>query len=162
MQGTIFSCLCSGAVLLLLQFSCLQAQAQDKPTNTFVPPGTRTVFVYTDVYKTDYDQPFRKLQAGVEAGYQLNDKIKFTGGLEFWDREPSPLIVLGNRYYPFDGTFVRYRALIGRNADIAVGLGQNVKIGRHLMLEAASDYYLDTREIGFRLGLGYRFQKKTE
>lgn len=159
MQGTILPLLSAVAIVLLLQLNSLQAQAQDKPVNTFVPPGTRTVFVYTDVYKTDYDQPFRKLQAGVEAGYQLNDKIKFTGGLEFWNREPSPLIALGNRYYPFNGTFVRYRALIGRNADVAVGLGQDIKIGKYFMVEAATDYYLDTRQLGFRLGLGYRFQK---
>lgn len=135
------------------------ALAQTRTINTFLPPGTRTVFAYSDVFKTHYERPFRNLQLGFEAGYQLNDKVKFTGGLEFWNKEPSPLVAVGNRYYPFSGTFVRYRALIGRSADVAVGIGQNLKIGKAFMLEAASDYYLDSREIGFRLGLGYYWQK---
>lgn len=143
-------------VLLLMQG--YQGLAQ-KPVNNFLPPGTRTVFGYIDVYKTNYTQPFRKLQAGVEAGYQMNDKVKFTGGLEFWTQEPTPLIAVGNRYYPFGPTFIRYRAMIGRTADVAVGLGHNIKIGKSLMLEAASDYYLDGREIAFRIGLGYHWQK---
>lgn len=149
------------AVLLaLLLFLCWhQGHAQTRTINTFLPAGTRTVFAYSDVFKTHYERPFRNLQLGFEAGYQLNDKVKFTGGLEFWNQEPSPLIAVGNRYYPFSGTFVRYRALIGRTADVAVGIGQNLKIGRALLLEAASDYYLDSREIGFRLGLGYYWQK---
>lgn len=149
------------ATLFLILLFSVAALAQ-KPVNKFLPPGTRTVFGYADVYKTSYQQPFRKLQAGVEAGYQMNDKVKFTGGLEFWTQEPTPIIAVGNRYYPFGPTFIRYRALIGRNTDVAVGLGHNIKIGKVLLLEAASDYHLDSREIAFRLGLGYHWQKRSE
>lgn len=151
----------AGLVLLLLLCSP-DVLGQAQTTNNFLPPGTRTVFGYSDVYKTNFVDPFQKLQAGVEAGYQMNDKVKFTGGLEFWTREPTPLVVVGNRYYPFGPTFIRYRALIGRSTDVALGLGHNIKIGKSLMLEAASDYYLDAREIAFRLGLGYHWQKRRE
>lgn len=159
MRNSFFYAAFSVIAGLAMLLACLPGQAQTRTINTFLPAGTRTVFAYSDIFKTHYERPFRNLQLGFEAGYQLNDKIKFTGGLEFWNLEPSPLIAVGNRYYPFSGTFVRYRALIGRTADVAVGLGQNLKIGRALLLEAASDYYLDSREIGFRLGLGYYWQK---
>ncbi len=153
---------CAATIAVLLLLSWQLGQAQTRTINTFLPAGTRSVFIYSDVFKTHYERPFRNLQAGFEAGYQLNDKVKFTGGLEFWNLEPSPIISVGNRYYPFSGTFVRYRALLGRSADVAVGIGQNFKIGKYLLLEAASDYYLDSREIGFRLGLGYHWQKRAE
>ena len=142
---------------LLLFFATTQAFAQTQPFNL---SGTRSVHAYTDVYKTDYERPFRKLQAGVEVGYLISEKLMITGGLELWNREPSPLISLGNRFYPYGATFVRYRALIGRNADVALGLGYSLKLGKRLLLEAATDYYLDQREIGFRLGLGYLWRKK--
>lgn len=153
--------LTAGAILLFLMlFPILKGQAQS--INTFLPPGTRSVFANIDLFKTQYQAPFRNLQAGLEAGYQLNDKVKITGGLEFWSREPTPLVVVGNRYYPFGATFIRYRALIGQTADVAVGLGHNLKIGKSMMLEAATDYYLDGREIAFRLGLGFHWQKRQD
>ena len=144
---------------LLLFFATTQALAQSQ---AFSLPGTRSVHAYTDVYKTDYERPLRKLQAGVEVGYMLNQKLMITGGLELWNREPSPLISLGNRFYPYGATFVRYRALIGRNADVGLGLGYSLTLGKRLLLEAATDYYLDQREIGFRLGLGYLWRKSGE
>jgi hypothetical protein len=151
------------ALLLLLLLLCnLDVQGQAQTINYFLPPGTRSVFGYFDLYKTNFGDPFQKLQAGVEAGYQMNDKVKFTGGLEFWTREPTPLVVVGNRYYPFGPTFIRYRALIGRTTDVALGLGHNLKIGKSMMLEAATDYYLDSREIAFRLGLGFHWQKRSD
>lgn len=159
MKRLTFSSFLIFMLVLFLPLFSEQGQALAQ-SNNFVPAGTRTVHVFTDVYKTNYERPFRKLQAGLEVGYQLNDKIKLTGGLEFWNQQPTPLIALGSRYYPFGATFIRYRALIGQNADVALGLGYNFKIGRHLILEAASDYYLDEREIGFRLGIGYLWQKR--
>lgn len=135
----------------------LLAAAQEQPV---ILPGTRTIHVYSDVYKTDYERPLRKLQAGVEAGYQLNEKLMFTGGLELWNQEPSPILALGNRFYPFSATFIRYRALIGRRADVSVGIGVSAGLSKRLLLEASSDYYLDEREIGFRLGIGFRWQDR--
>ena len=161
MKSLIFSSFPIFILALFLHLIGLQRQAVAQ-TNTFLPIGTRTITAYTDVYKTNYEQPLQKLQAGVEVGYQLTDKIKLTGGVEFWNQEPSPLVAVGNRFYPFGATFIRYRALIGQRADVALGLGYNLKVGRHLLLEAASDYYFDEREIGFRLGLGYRWQKGSD
>ena len=153
-SSSLFYKYCAAVALLILL--AVQGNAQ---SHTFVPPGTRSVHVYTDVYKTNYERPFRKLQAGFEVGYQLNSKVSITGGLELWNNEPTPMITLGNRFYPFGPTFVRYRALIGKTADVALGFGYSFRIKEHFLLEAASDYYLDEGEIGFRLGLGYRWTK---
>ncbi|WP_224994513.1 hypothetical protein [Cesiribacter sp. SM1] len=143
------------SLLLLIQ----QGNAQ---TNPFAPPGTRSVHAYTDVYKTNFERPFRKLQAGLEVGYLVNSKLQFTAGMEFWNEDPTPMATIGNRYYPFGATFVRYRALVGRSADVALGFGHSFKIGEKFIIEAASDYYLDEREIGFRLGFGYRWRKAAQ
>jgi hypothetical protein len=145
-------------VMLLLLLTG-QAAAQ---TNPFAPPGTRSIHAYTDVYKTNFERPFRKLQGGLEVGYLVSNKLQFTAGMEFWNEEPSPMASIGNRYYPFGATFVRYRALVGRTADVALGFGHSFKIGQKFVIEAASDYYLDEREIGFRLAFGYRWRKAAQ
>jgi hypothetical protein len=120
------------------------------------------VHLYTDVYKTDYTEPIRKLQLGVEADYQLHEKLSITGGLEIWNLASTPQLALGNRFYPISAAFVRYRALISRNADVAVGMGYNFPLSKRVSLEAATDYYLDQREIGFRLGIGYLWRKQDQ
>lgn len=149
-------CFVQTLVLLLMMFS-LDGWAQDEP---FLRASTRSLHAYTDVYKTDFENPFRKLQAGIEVGYQLNEKLTFTGGLEFWNREPTPLIALGNRFHPFGPAFIRYRALIGRTADAALGLGYTLPLRKHWQLEAATDYYLNAQELGFRIGFGYSWRKE--
>ncbi|AHM60945.1 hypothetical protein D770_13455 [Flammeovirgaceae bacterium 311] len=159
MQRTSFFSSISGLLLMLLLLPALQLKAQ---TNPFAPPGTRSLHVYTDVFKTNFEGPFRKLQGGVEVGYLVNNKLQFTAGMEFWNEEPTPMAIIGNRFYPFGAAFVRYRALVGRSADVALGFGYNLKISDKFVLEAASDYYLDEREIGFRLGFGYRWRKTAQ
>ena len=159
MQGNRFFMRLFTILTLLLFFTAERALAQ---TAIFNQPGTRAIHAYTDFYKTDYERPLRKLQAGFEVGYQLHQKLQITGGLEFWNRGPTPLVTIGNRFYPYGATFVRYRALIGRNADVGVGLGYSLQLGKRFLLEAASDYYLDQNEIGFRLSLGYLWRKTTE
>jgi hypothetical protein len=140
------------AVLWLCLCLPLSGRAQ---SSTYLTPGARSVHVYSDVYKTDFAQPWRKLQAGLEAGYHVSEKLVFTGGLEFWNAQPTPMISVGNRFHPFGPAFIRYRALIGSDADVALGIGYTYTLASRWQLQAASDYYLNEREIGFRLGLGY-------
>lgn len=145
------------ALFFLLLCLPFLGQAQ---SSTYLTPGARSVHVYTDVYKTDFDHPWRKLQAGIEAGYHVSEKLVFTGGLEFWNAQPTPMISIGNRFHPFGPAFIRYRALIGSNADVALGIGYSYTLASRWQLQAATDYYLNDRELGFRLGLGFIWKDK--
>ncbi|EMR02828.1 hypothetical protein [Cesiribacter andamanensis] len=156
--SALLSLLPAGLVFVVLSW-CLPQQAQAQGSSP-LSPGTRSVHLYGDVYKTDFENPWRKLQAGFEAAYHLNEKLMFTGGLEFWNAEPTPMVSIGNRFYPFGPAFIRYRALLGSRADVALGMGYSYRIGSRWQIEAASDYYVNEREIGFRLGVGYLWKNR--
>lgn len=110
----------------------------------------------TDIYKTDNRDPFQfanKVQMGLEFNYFLYDQLALTTGIEFWSN--STRFVPGFRFYPVDPVFIRFRPLVGREVDYAIGTGYSRKITDNFRLEGILDYYFERSNLAFRVGVGY-------
>jgi hypothetical protein len=125
-----------------------------------VKSGTRSVYGYADLYRTNQPGTVQQFQLGMEVGYQVNSRISFNGGFDFWSGQSTPWLVLGNRFTPFDKAFIRYRALIGREAEVALGLGYQQPISERWLLSLMTDYYLSQHQLGLRFGIGYRWRDR--
>ena len=113
-----------------------------------------------DLYKTDNRDPVRlvnKAQFSAEANYFLIRQLSLTVGVEAQTDE-GVFFIPGARFYPVDPFFLRFRPLLGKNVDYAVGFGY----GRQLMgpwrLEVMTDYYVEHSDLALRVGVGYKLR----
>ncbi|KEO72086.1 hypothetical protein [Anditalea andensis] len=113
--------------------------------------GTFMVSGAADAIRTDIPGVIRRYQAGLEAHYFLRYWISASAGYEFNYNRPNQAS-LGSRIYLVDPLFVRVRGLIGRDSDIALGIGYSRNLGYRFRLEGMVDYYTVTQTAGLRGG----------
>ena len=107
-----------------------------------------------DLARTDAPGVIRRYQAGAEVNYFHFHFLSFSGGYEFNYNRPNHL-TLGGRFYPIDPVFIRFRGLIGKNSDFAMGAGYSHNLSYRLRLEGMLDYYAVTNVAGLRVGLSF-------
>ena len=125
-----------------------------------VKQGTRSIHAFADLYKTNQPGTFQQAQLGMEVGYQINSRVSFTGGFEFWTNRSAPWLVLGNHFTPFEKAFIRYRAFVSREAEVSLGMGYQQPLHNRWLISLMTDYYLSQRQLGLRIGIGYRWRDK--
>lgn len=113
-----------------------------------------------DVYKTDNRSPVKfvdKAQFSAEMNYFLIRQLSLTVGVEAWTNQ-GVFFIPGARFYPVDPFFLRFRPLLGKDVDYALGFGY----GRQLMgpwrLEVMTDYYFEYSDLALRVGVGYKLK----
>jgi hypothetical protein len=110
-----------------------------------------------DIIKSDINGVFGKVQTGAELNYFVNRSIGLTGGVEIWSTNSYAL--LGIRWYPDRKIITRFRALVGQDTEFAIGAGYAHVLSANWRLEGLADYYLDSGELGLRIGIAYIFRK---
>jgi len=105
-----------------------------------------------DAIRTDIPGVIRRYQAGLEGNYFLRYWLSASAGYEFNYNRPNQ-VTIGSRIYLVDPVFVRVRGLIGRDSDVAVGLGYSRNLGYRFRLEGMVDYYAVTQAAGLRGGI---------
>ena len=106
-----------------------------------------------DVIKTDIRNFADKGQVGAELSYFILRNFTVTGGYEYWTRGGHN-VVLGMRYYPFKNVFARFRGLIGVN-QVDLGAGYSYPLNKNWKVEGMGDFYFDSSEFAFRVGVAY-------
>lgn len=115
--------------------------------------GSILVSGAVDVVRTDVPGVIRRYQLGLEGNYFYRHNLSLSGGYEFNFGQANH-VTLGGRYYPLEPLFIRARGLIGSNSGFAVGAGYTHNISYRVRLEGISDYYLVSKVVGFRVGVG--------
>lgn len=111
-----------------------------------------------DLYKTDNRDPFRfvnKAQFSAEVNYFLIRQLSLTVGLEAWTNQ-GVFFLPGARFYPVDPFFLRFRPLVGKEVDYALGFGYGRQITGPWRLEVMTDYYFEDSNLALRVGVGYK------
>lgn len=106
-----------------------------------------------DLIKTDIRNFADKAQVNAELNYFIIRNFTVTGGFEFWTPGNANL-VLGMRYYPVRNLFARFRGLIGVN-QVDLGAGYSYPINKNWSIEGMGDFYFDSSEFAFRVGVAY-------
>ena len=107
-----------------------------------------------DLARTDAPGVIRRYQVGAEVNYFHFHFLSFSGGYEFNYNRPNHL-TLGGRFYPIDPVFIRFRGLMGKDSDFAMGAGYSHNLSYRLRLEGMLDYYAVTNVAGLRVGLSF-------
>lgn len=107
-----------------------------------------------DVIRTDIPGVITRSQIGLESNYFYRHNLSLSAGYEFNDGQNNH-VTLGGRYYPLEPLFIRARGLVGSTSDFALGVGYTHNISYRLRLEGMSDYYLGSKALGFRVGIGF-------
>src|SRR5690606_32029920 len=107
-----------------------------------------------DLARTDAPGVIRRYQMAGELNYFHLHSLSFSGGYEFNYNRPNH-VTLGSRFYPIEPAFIRVRALLGRNSDIAFGAGYSHNFSYRFRLEGMVDYYAVSNVAGLRVGLGF-------
>lgn len=110
-----------------------------------------------DIYKTDHDGFGEKTQIGIEGNYFLTRSFTVLGGIEFWSAGPSSQIIFGSRWYIVDQVYLKFRGLMSHTADVSLGMGHSQAFSRNWRFDIGGDYFYNSKEMAFRLGLGYVF-----
>ena len=111
-----------------------------------------------DLYKTDNRNPVKfvnKAQFSVEANYFLIRQLSLTVGIEAQTDE-GVFFIPGARFYPVDPFFLRFRPLVGKEVDYALGFGYGRQLTGPWRLEMMTDYYFEDSNLALRVGVGYR------
>jgi len=135
-------------IILLASFIILNAttlQAQQAGGSFLVSAGL-------DVVRTDLYKVLERAQFGGEINYFYLHHLSFSGGYEYNINHPNQ-VTAGLRYYPLEPVFLRARALLGNDADLAMGAGYTYNLNYRLRLEGMTDYYLQREALGIRVGL---------
>lgn len=114
--------------------------------------GTFMISGAADAIRTDIPGVIRRYQAGLEANYFLRYWLSASAGYEFNYDRPNH-VTLGSRIYLVDPIFVRVRGLLGRDSDVALGIGYSRNLGYRFRLEGMVDYYAVTQVAGLRGGI---------
>ncbi|HLT07356.1 MAG TPA: hypothetical protein VK014_07495 [Cyclobacteriaceae bacterium] len=107
-----------------------------------------------DLGRTDAPGVIRRYQAAAELNYFHLHSLSFSGGYEFNYNRPNH-VTLGTRFYPVEPVFIRARGLLGKNSDVALGVGYSHNLSYRFRLEGMLDYYAVTNVAGLRLGIGF-------
>jgi hypothetical protein len=110
-----------------------------------------------DLYKTDNQGFGRKNQIGIEGNYFLTGSFTILGGVEFWSDGPTNQIAIGGRWYIVNPVYIKFRGLLSNSAEVSLGMGHSQPLDRNWRLDLGGDYYYNSKEFAFRLGLGYKF-----
>ena len=111
-----------------------------------------------DLYKTDNRKPVKfvnKAQFSVEANYFLIRQLSLTLGVEAQTSD-GIFFIPGARFYPVDPFFLRFRPLLGKDVDYAVGFGYGRQLTGPWRLEVMTDYYVENSDLALRVGVGYK------
>lgn len=136
--------------LLCVLFFYSAAPAQEKYDKMIVLQG--------DLVKTDFIEPFGKMQIGGEFHYFPLRNLSASAGFETWTADEISFTA-GLRWYPKEHVFIRTRALIGEN-DLNLGVGWAKPLSPSLRFEAIGDFYFSV-DFAIRAGLSYTIRKKT-
>lgn len=110
-----------------------------------------------DLFKTDNHGIAEKAQIGLEADYFLTRSFAVLGGLELWTGGPSNVnLAFGGRFYPVNPVYLKFRGLIGNQADVSFGLGYAHALDRNWRLEGGGDFFFNAEEFALRIGMAYR------
>jgi len=115
--------------------------------------GSFMIGVGGDVIKTDIRNFADKGQMGAELNYFIIRNFTVTGGFELWTAGRESF-VLGMRYYPVKNLFARFRGLIGAN-QVDLGAGYSYPLNKNWKIEGIGDFYFDSSEFAFRIGVAY-------
>ncbi len=107
-----------------------------------------------DLARTDAPGVIRRYQIGTEINYFHWYFLSFSGGYEFNYDRPNQ-VTLGARAYPFESLFARFRGLIGKESDVAFGLGYTYNATYRLRFEGMVDYYAISNAAGLRAGISF-------
>ncbi len=113
-----------------------------------------------DAYKTDNRDPFRfvnKAQFSAEVNYFLIQQLSLTVGVEAWT-DQGVFFVPGARFYPVAPFFFRFRPLVGKEVDYAMGFGYSRQISGPWRAEIMTDYYFENSNLALRFGVGYKLK----
>jgi hypothetical protein len=114
------------------------------------------ISVQGDLVKTDYLSPFQKAQLAAEVHYFALPDFTASSGFEVWTGDEVSFLI-GMRWYPSEGTFLRLRGLIGEN-DVSIGGGWTVPIIDRVQFEAIGDFYFSV-DFAIRCGFTYTIQR---
>lgn len=107
-----------------------------------------------DLARTDAPGLIRRFQLGSELNYFYFHSLSFSGGYEYNYIQPNQ-VTLGSRYYPLEPVFIRFRGLVGKESDIALGAGYTYNVSYRFRLEGMVDYYAVSQVAGLRVGIGF-------
>ena len=126
-----------------------------------IPSHAQYLFNFgLDLYKTDNRNPVRfvnKAQFSAEANYFLIRQLSLTVGVEAQTDE-GVFFIPGARFYPVDPFFLRFRPLLGKDVDYAVGFGYGRQLTGPWRLEVMTDYYVEHSDLALRVGVGYKLR----
>ena len=133
------------ASFLLINTAKLQAQQAG---------GSFLVSAGMDLIRTDLYKILERAQFGAEVNYFYRHHLSFSGGYEYNINHPNQ-VTAGLRYYPLEPVFLRARALLGNGADLGLGAGYTYNLTYRLRLEGITDYYIQRKALGVRVGLAF-------
>ena len=113
-----------------------------------------------DIYKTDNRNPVKfvdKAQLSAELNYFLIRQLSLTVGVEAWT-DQGIFFIPGARFYPVDPFFLRFRPLLGKDVDYALGFGYGRQLTGPWRLEVMTDYYFEYSDLALRVGVGYKLK----
>ena len=126
-----------------------------------IPASAQYLFNFgLDFYKTDNRDPFRfvnKAQFSAEVNYFLINQLSLTVGIEAWT-DQGVFFIPGARFYPVDPFFLRFRPLVGKEVDYALGFGYGRQLTGPWRLEVMTDYYFENSNLALRVGIGYKLR----
>ena len=126
-----------------------------------VPAHAQYLFNFgLDLYKTDNRKPVKflnKAQFSAEANYFLIRQLSLTLGVEAQTSD-GVFFIPGARFYPVDPFFLRFRPLLGKDVDYAVGFGYGRQLTGPWRLEVMTDYYVEDSDLALRVGVGYKWK----
>ncbi|AEL25073.1 hypothetical protein [Cyclobacterium marinum] len=114
--------------------------------------GSFLVSTGVDLIRTDLNKILERAQFGAEVNYFYLHQLSFSGGYEYNINHPNQ-VTAGLRYYPLEPVFLRARALLGNGADFGLGAGYTYNLSYRMRLEGMTDYYVQRKAIGLRVGL---------
>lgn len=139
----IIKCIVLIAGVFILNIGQLEAQQAG---------GSFLISTGVDLIRTDLNKLLERAQFGAEINYFYLHQLSFSGGYEYNINNPNQ-VTAGLRYYPLEPVFLRARALLGNGADLGLGAGYTYNLSYRMRLEGMTDYYVQRKAIGIRVGL---------
>lgn len=129
-------------IIILVTVSITKAQAQWR-----IAGGL-------DLLSTPFFETVPKYRFGVEANYFVANSFALTGGLEFIEKDLAGSA--GLRFYPINPVFLRLRAILNQNSDVALGMGYAIGLNSKWRVETMADYFAVSSGFALRLGLAVK------
>jgi hypothetical protein len=107
-----------------------------------------------DLLSTPFFENVPKYRFGIEANYFVANSFALTGGLEFLEKDLAGSA--GLRFYPINPVFLRLRAILNQNSDVALGMGYAIGLSSKWRLETMADYFAVSSGFALRLGVAVK------